>query len=258
MTRVAVLLVLLSIPRIAKKQKPPGEAELASITLRGRMMAEYDVAAWHATDAVQAEVTEDDKKKLHGFYVAQKGDKGWIVVFGGLNEKGDKYLVVYEAVQGASPTEFSVKKYDPPREDSGYNLVSARAIAIAMKDFERPNRPYNTYILPESAGRFYVYLLPAQTVDGVYPLGGDVRYLFATDGASILEKHQMHKSVLDFDNRKVEKLEAGVHTHVLTNSPEDSDVFLVLSRKPLVPEYVGTMDKYVYCVLTDGAIKRVK
>src|SRR5206468_460755 len=113
-----------------------------------------------------------------GFYVAQKNARGWVVVFGGVNEKEDAYLITYEAVQGTTPTEFTVKRYDPPREDSGSFLVSAKALAIAMKDFERPNRPYNTYVLPASEGKFYVYLLPAQTTAGVYPLGGDVRYLF--------------------------------------------------------------------------------
>jgi len=31
---------------------PPSEAELTDITARGRALAEYDAAAWHATDAV--------------------------------------------------------------------------------------------------------------------------------------------------------------------------------------------------------------
>ena len=260
MIRRATFLVLLSTFGVAEKQKPPSEADLASVTARGRMMAEYDVAAWHATDAVQSAITEKEKKKLHGFYVAQKQDKRWAVVFGGLNDKEDRYLVFYEAIEGTTPTEFSVKKYDPPREDTGYNLISARAIGIATKDFERPTRPYNTYVLPQSDGRFYVYMLPAQTQDDIYPLGGDVRYLFSTDGTTILEKHQMHKTVLEFDYRKDQgkSLQAGLHTHVLTNSPEDSDVFFVLSRKPLVPEYVGTLDKHVYTVLTDGTIRRTK
>ena len=255
-----VVLALLSTSLIAEKPKSPTREELAEITARGRMMAEYDIAAWHATDAVQA-AWKDDQNKPHGFYVAQKSDKGWVVVFGQVNEKGHKYLVFYEAVQAATRTEFDVKKYDPPREDSGYYLASARALEVAMKDFERPNRPYNTYVLPESEGRFYVYLLPAQTTDGVYPLGGDVRYLFSADGATILEKRQMHKTVLDFDFRKsnkdlkdIKELKAGYHIHVLSNVPEDSDVFFVLGRKPSIPEYVGMQDKSIYVILPDGTI----
>src|SRR5690349_15697711 len=94
-----LVIILLSTFSYAKKPKPPSESELAAITARGRMMAEYDVAAWHATDAVQAAAKGDLRKKAHGFYVAQKGDKGWTVIFGGVNDKGDKYLISYEAVQ---------------------------------------------------------------------------------------------------------------------------------------------------------------
>jgi hypothetical protein len=68
----------------------------------------------------------------------------------------------------------------------------------------------------------------------------------------------MHKTILTFDtnqkSKEVKKVEFGLHTHVLTSCPEDSDVFYVLARKPSIPEYVGTMDKKIYVIQTDGAI----
>jgi hypothetical protein len=36
-----------------QENKVPTPAELQAITARGKMLAEYDVASWHATDAVQ-------------------------------------------------------------------------------------------------------------------------------------------------------------------------------------------------------------
>jgi hypothetical protein len=45
---------------------------------------------------------------------------------------------------------------------------------------------------------------------------------------------------------------------MLDNDVEDSDVFHVLTRSPLVPEIVGTPDKHVYEIETDGSIKRQK
>jgi hypothetical protein len=41
---------------------------------------------------------------------------------------------------------------------------------------------------------------------------------------------------------------------VLSNLPEDSDVFYVLSRKPSIPEYIGTMDEKIFVVQVDGTI----
>ena len=49
---------------------------------------------------------------------------------------------------------------------------------------------------------------------------------------------------------------AGVHTHVLDGTPEDTDVFHVLTRKPSVPEMVITK-QFVFQVDPDGSVKYV-
>jgi hypothetical protein len=53
------------------------------------------------------------------------------------------------------------------------------------------------------------------------------------------------------------KTAGGFHTHILTDTPEDTDVFHVLRRTTPVPEFVGTKSG-TYVVNTDGTIKRVK
>jgi hypothetical protein len=40
----------------------------------------------------------------------------------------DKFLIAYEAIQGASATEFTVKTYSSPKEDSGFSLNAAKAV----------------------------------------------------------------------------------------------------------------------------------
>ncbi len=68
--------VLLNLAVFAEKKKEPSQNELAAITTRGRMMEEYDVAVWHATDAVRARVA--DKDLPHGNYIAKRSDRdGW-------------------------------------------------------------------------------------------------------------------------------------------------------------------------------------
>ena len=237
------------------QERFPSPEELAAITERGRMMAEYDVAAWHATDVIQ------DLKPPAGsfrYYIAKKSDAGWVVVFGRLTEAHDKFLIVYQATQGTRSEFFTDKKYDPPLEDVDFYFAAAKAFDKALDDLGPVNRPYNSYAIPSTTGQLYVYLLPAQTTDGIYPLGADVRYTFTSDGNTMVEKRQMHKTVLEFDFRdssaQGKKLEASWHTHVLSNVPEDSDVFYVLARKPSIPEYVGTMDKKVWVINTDGTI----
>jgi hypothetical protein len=254
---VAVLLTsCLSLAEKKTKAGPlPSADELAAITARGRILAEYDVAAWHASDAV-VELKPD--KTVSPFYIARQTANGWEVAFGRLSESRDRFLIVYQAFQGATPVEFTVKKPDPPVEDHGFYLAAAKAIETASRDFGKPSRAYNTYVLPTESGQLYVYLLPAQTVNGIYPLGGDVRYTITPDGGAIVEKRQMHKTILEFDmndaSKRMTKVESGIHTHVLSSLPEDSDVFYVLSRKPLIPEYIGTMDKKIFVVQVDGTI----
>ncbi len=252
---IALLLLLGSDYSVARKKNQPSDPQWADITSRGRILAEYDVAACHASDA--AEALKPDKS-IAKIYIARHGGLGWEVVFGRLNDGRNKFLVVYLASPTENPQAFTVKKLDPPAEDQGFYLAAAKALETALQDFGKPGRPYNKYVLPAPKNQLFVYLLPAQTTNGVYPMGGDVRYLLSEDGSAIIEKRQMHKTILEFDMRdtsaKLKKIESGIHTHVLSNVPEDSDVFYVLSRKPLIPEYIGTMDKKIYVIQVDGTI----
>lgn len=231
-------------------------AQLQAVTDRGRLLAEYDVAAWHATDAVEALKPDHAAASV---YLARKAGGKWEVVFGRMSPEGDKFLLVYRASQGATAENFSAKKEDPPGEDRGFYFHAAKAIEAASKDFGKPARPYNSYVLPSEDGQLYVYFLPAQTAEGVYPLGGDVRYTVTLDGGVIASKRQMHKTIVEKKNdlKPGQQLAGGYHTHVLNNDVEDSDVFHVLTRNPSVPEIVGTPDKRVYEIAVDGSIKMV-
>jgi len=256
MTRqIAVMMLLLASSYVLLAQKAeqenkvPTRAEQQAVTARGQMLAEYDVAAWHATDVVHDLKPEKGSTR---YYIAKKGDSGWVVAFGRLNETHDKFLTVYQATQGTRAEFFTAKKFDPPAESTDFYFCAAKAFETALKDLGPVNRPYNAYAIPSETGQLHVYLLPAQTENGIYPLGGDVRYTFTPDGGSMVEKRRMHKSILEFTIKKDNA--AGYHTHVLSLTPEDSDVFYVLTRKPSIPEYVGTLDKKIYVIQTDGTI----
>lgn len=255
---VAVLLFscLLFAQTEPQESIAPSNAELAAITERGRMLEEYDVAAASATDAM---VALKPDASAAPYFIARKTGKAWEVVFGKLNPNRDKFLIVYKASQGSSSKELTAKKVDPLSEDHGFYLNAAKAIQTASHDFGTPKRNYNAYVLPAEKAQFYVYLLPAQTVEGVFPLGGDVRYTIAADG-TIVNKRQMHRTILESKDsvNAGQKAAAGYHSHTLGNAPEDSDVFHVLNRKPLLPEYVKTPDKHLYAIQTDGSIQRVQ
>ena len=184
-----------------------------------------------------------------------------MVAFGRLDQGRDKFLIAYEATQGKDPKDFDVKAFDPPKEDTGFYRSAARAIDVALKDFtehfEGEQRPYNVAVLPAEEGQFWVYLVPAPTKPGVWPLGGDVRYLISADGTRVDRKAATapvgHRGRAAPRTRPTKQV-AGIHTHVLDDTPEDTDVFHVLTRKPSVPEMIVT-GKFVFVVEADGGIK---
>lgn len=241
----------------ARKEPPPKE-ELAAITERGRNLAGYDSAAWHASDAVQA---LQPKEGSVARYIAHKTDKGWEVAFGRLDEDEGSFLVAYLATQGEKPSVFVAKEVTPPRKDKAFFLSAARAMEKGLKEFtdhfDHERRLYNVAVLPAEKGQFWVYVVPAPTKPGVWPLGGDIRYLISADGKKIVAQRRLHNSILEVEpppDAANQQMAAGYHTHVLDDVPEDTDVFHVLTRKPTAPELIATQ-QFVFQVNPDGTIK---
>lgn len=237
---------------VAQTTTAPSAAELNAITGRGIALNEYDQAAWHATDAVQ---TANPKTIEGQRYLAKKENGKWTVVFGKLNADKTLFEIHYEAVQQTKPQEFRVTEEASQRADNGFYLFAARALELALADFRAEKHPYNTAVLPAPQNQLFVYIYPAQTKARVYPLGSDVRYRISADGTSVLEKRQLHKSIIESAHplKPREKVVAGMHTHILSDLPEDTDVFHVLTQDPRVPEMVGTAH-FLYEIGTDGTI----
>ena len=227
--------------------------DFATITARGKLLTEYDAAGWHSTDAVQE---LHPKEGSVNKYVGRKTKAGWTMMYGRISDTWDKFLISYEAVQGDTPEKFTVKEHNPPLEDTGYFLHAARANETVRYNYVHENRAYNVSVLPADDGKFWVYIVPAQMKGGVYPFGGDARYLISDDGWTILEKTQLHDQVEDQqdDAKDPNPPPSRQHTDTLSEIPVETDVFYVLSRKPLLPEYV-TAGKQKFLIKVDGTIQ---
>src|SRR5437870_5345743 len=128
--KLAIVMFLIATAD-AQASSRPSNAELAAITARGVLLAQYDTAAWQATDAVKAARPVEGRVDR---YIARQSDAGWVVDFGRLTEAGDKFLLAYEAAQTGKSGQFEVKGFDPVREYTGWNLAAAKGIETAMKD----------------------------------------------------------------------------------------------------------------------------
>ncbi|HKF24390.1 MAG TPA: hypothetical protein VKB24_00400, partial [Candidatus Acidoferrum sp.] len=118
---------------------PPSQADLAATTERGRSLAAYDRAVWHATDSLQ---TADPKTAQNQHCLAHFANGRWTVVFGHLNSDKSRFLISHEAAQESKPESFIVTRDDPPREETGFFLFAGRALEVALADFGKASRPY--------------------------------------------------------------------------------------------------------------------
>lgn len=250
-----VLLVAVLFPLAvgAQTAPPPSDTALAGITTRGRLLAAYDRAAWHGTDAILAKMP--NPVGVEGFLAQQDRTGSWHVLFGRLSVAGDTLFVVARAEQASGPDSFRVAIPAAQAIGSAAEREAFRAMRTAGADLKASPRAwagtYNSYVLPKADGTWLVYFLPAQTQQGVYPHGGDFRYEVSPDGGTVRSKFQMHRTVLML-SVPTDAI-AGTHTVVTADLPQDSDVFLVLSRVPLRPELVRT-EHFNFQVQTDGTI----
>lgn len=243
--------VCLAVPAIGQTKDAELKSYLDGVTERGRELYAYDQAAWHGTDAF-FELHPDTSELTH--YICLKTSKGWVVTFPKWNPAHDHLIAVYEARETEQPGVYKASAVDPLRETSDALVPMERALETALHDFKAESRPYNTAVLPAMNRQFFVYIYPGQTKETVWPIGGDVRYTISADGTQIVERRQMHKTILDIENDPKLHVVAGYHVHVLSDVPEDTDVLCVLERRPSMPEYVGTRSKQIFVINTDGTI----
>ena len=251
-----------ALPRFVGAQAsalPPAAATLDAITARGRALAGYERAAWRAYSQLLA--TRPDPRHTQR-YVAYRADSGWAVAFGRLNATRDTFYVSHVAIPALVDgkrvdTAFAIQAMETPAPDTDYLARAARAIDTATSLFWPTGRPYDAAVLPAGDGSWWVYVLPAPNREGVWPLGDDMRYRVAADGRSILETRRMHIGMIEFDRSKrppETRLVGGVHRTIVSDLPEDSDVFHVLTRTPSVFEYLFT-PRFLYMINEDGSIR---
>jgi hypothetical protein len=231
-----------------RRNKPADAAELDAIAKRGRAIAAYDAAAWHASDAVEA---LHPPANVVNMFIGRRTADGWVMGFGRLNEAKDAFLLAYEAIPTADVKHPSVEVDEPKIEDKDVWLHEARAFEIVRETLGAMPRPYNIAILPTAGGDWFVYAYPAQTVADAFPSGGDTRYTVSSDGTKIKETHRMHASIMEFKTDKDKTVQMTYRTAFLYDAPEDTDVAGVLMMEPHVPMLVATK-KFVYRISADG------
>jgi len=226
-------------------------ADLQAVSDRGRYLAAYDRAAWHGSDAVMSIAPKNAPIEL---FLAHPVGATWVVDFGKLSADASSFDVTYEATQAGDPKSFTAVAFAQPRHDTGVPLAEALAATDARKLFVGEKRPYNFAVMPRPDGNIYVYIYPAMVSNDSWPLGGDERFLYSSDGKTMIERTRLHKSILDMQlkGEGSGQIVAGMNMEFLFDLPQDTDVFKVLSTGQ--PQYV-TAQGHMYYIDTTGVIE---
>jgi hypothetical protein len=244
---------------VVSAQSAETQARLDAISARGRALAGYQRAALLASAQLMA--TNPDPWQVQR-YVAYHADSGWVVAFGRLSVERDTFYVSHIAIPAAINGQrvdslFEFQTFSGPAPDTDFLVRAARAMDIGVMTLGMTPRAYAAAAIPTANGEWWVYLTPAADAASVWPLGDDVRYRVSADGQRVLETHRMHVGMRDDVVRAPNdgaRLAASWHRATLRDLPEDSDVFHVLSRRPLVPEIVVTRRRQ-YVIGVNGSIK---
>lgn len=218
----------------------------------GRMLYEYDRAAWLSSDALTANVPREKLTAAGGYIVEQADNQSLRVTYyrGGA---ADAQAFFVADVRGGKVVRHEVLAQPIGLTREQAVLARAREVAAvtAQERSYRPcnSRPFNTVVLPSrNGGPTAVYLLSAQQDAETYPLGGNYRVVVGADG-KVLSYRPYSVSCL---NMKVPKLPAGATpvglmiSHLLDPAPTELHVFASYSLG--MPLYVAMPDKRVWQV----------
>lgn len=253
-----------------KSKAPASPAQLVAIEERGTNLYLYERALLVSMEALKqsqikaglANVSDGENFSI----LVQLNPKGFKTAFGRLGGEKHCYFIdflVEGEWQDTQPKTASTGKVvflSPPQEDQSTFLAMARALNLVKEEKEAllPYKGHHYAVLPgQSAGSFYVYFYPRPEDKGTYFLGHDLRVKVEAD--EVKERRVMHRTILSFPNKadkQRERLEPvmGVHSAVVDELPEDTDVMHVLLRKPATKEMVITKT-YLYEIEKSGRIK---
>ena len=239
----------------ARPSAPPTADSLEAISRRGRELALRDSIAWLGSGAMTTlTVAPDGIRRL----VVRRGADSWEVASGAMADDGSAFLISEIATPGIQKGHWASTLFDPPAPNVDYFARAARALETSIAMFRRPaDRPYIAMAVPADDGPWWlVYIYPAPATSGVWPRGGDMRFRVSADGLVITESRRLHESITEYSVRTARSASAPPDRQSLVSgdTPEDTDVFHVMQRRPALPELM-LAGRFRYRIDVNGTIR---
>lgn len=232
---VLAALTATSVVNAQDRAPPPVAIEewaQAKVTSLGREIYIQDTAAWVATDALVAALSDDEEATIRGWVVLGEGATRTVRF---LKADGDSAAPGWDVVvtegEAAAPT--------PPSETelAGETLArfQARRTAAANIGALRCGR-YNSVVArdPDSDG-WLVWLLASSPAQGVMPVGGHYRFHVSADGRTVVRRDPLSNGCLNMATNPPPGPQgqpaAIVLSQIVSAGPVETHVFLSLQYR---------------------------
>ncbi|MFT3782569.1 MAG: hypothetical protein QM790_11195 [Nibricoccus sp.] len=220
------------------------EFDVETLARLGREIYRHDQLAWHATDALFAQISPAAFQS--------DGGCGWVVDTSGPQPlvrfvRKPRMAAIEEAAYditfpgGGKP----VVTVPTDRTLTPHQIACRAAYRTAVGPFERrqfplcrvPRGSYNYVVLDDPSGLgLLVYLLRPKDTDDAVPVGGHYRISVSADGKTLKQLDRLSASCIALDKRGKEapegsKIVAHVTSHIVSNTPVETHVFVALQDK---------------------------
>ncbi|MBN8528351.1 MAG: hypothetical protein J0M36_03850 [Caulobacterales bacterium] len=249
---LALTAALFGAPTISLAQNVAGAQQIeswsqAKVIAMGREIYRQDRAAWLATDALLAALSQAELADVRGWIVVPTST-GDLVRFLAADDAGVRAR--WDIIVGVDSAGPVVAAPSPDLSADEIGRWTARQTAIANMSSLRCGPKMNSVVArdPDSDG-WIVWLLTATTESGVIPLGGHQRFRISADGRTVLSRENLSVGCLNMQPPAEADEGAIVFvTHLVSDGPVETHIFLSIQNQ--IPIAVGVKDR-VFIVLGD-------
>ena len=237
------------------------EQLLSDAIERGKMLYEFDQAAWHSTDAFVALAPDMAKLSLAGRIIVPV-EGGLQAIYYGKSEKG-RFAVFHGTWNGKVIVDSVYSKGESGAPLSPDAIAYAEIVELVTsgtldtKDLWFCNKAQpNHALLPGNApGEFLLYFMTAQDKKESYPLGGHHR--FDIKDRKVVARRTFTKSCIAMNKGDGKREAVGfVISHLLDPVPTEIHVFTAIASGKAV--FVSTKSGMVWNVEPSGGTARIQ
>jgi hypothetical protein len=236
-----------------QKELPPIRPfDVVTLAALGQALYRHDQWAWVATDVLAEKIglekygaegacgwVVDDSREVPFVRFLRKRGEGVEAAYDVKFPKDKSPILEVPHERKLTPRQ---QLHAQARESARKRMVEGRFPLCEVR------RNYNTVVLDDPGGKgFLVYWLRPKEVQGRVPIGGHYRLSLSADGAIVTQVDRLSASCLTLEaprEKEGAKAEYLFVTHVVSNTPLETHVFLSLQEK--LPFYVAMNDRDVW------------